>query len=126
MTVRLSTPLNCPTCGTVVERREIPGQFVGDVVRRPLRIGRCVAIGTMLGIILGIVLGIVTPQLRYHWLSLGALIGALAAIMLARRYNARLRATPVELWPNTTTCPKCGRVFGRYKEGGDPPVPIWP
>lgn len=126
MTVRMSTPLNCPTCGTLVPRRDIPGQFVGDVVRRPLRLGRCVAIGTTLGIILGIVLGFIAPQLRYRWLSLGALLGALAAIMLAKRYNDRLRAVPVELWPNTTTCPKCGRVFGRYKEGGDPPVPIWP
>jgi endogenous inhibitor of DNA gyrase (YacG/DUF329 family) len=126
MTARSSSSLNCPGCGTVVERRDIPGQFLGDVVRRPLRIGRCVAIGTMFGIVLGVGLGIVAPQVRYRELSLGALLGALVAIMMAKRYNDRLRAMPLDLWPNSTTCPKCGRVFGRYEEGGDPPVPVWP
>lgn len=118
--------MQCPGCGTAVEHEQVQAQFVGDLTKRPLRIGRCVAVGVVLGLILGVILGIAMPHQRLPDMSLGALLGILMAILLATRYNEKLRATPVDRWPNSISCPRCGRVFGRYQEGDEPPVRAWP
>jgi hypothetical protein len=96
--------------------------FVGDVVSTPLQIGKCV----LLGIALGLVAGVILPRQALRGASAGALVVGAVAWVLARRYNRRVQRDPVDLWPHSVTCPECGRVFGRYPDGGGPDVPIWP
>ncbi|MDB4883730.1 MAG: hypothetical protein JWL95_2496, partial [Gemmatimonadetes bacterium] len=91
------TTMTCPGCGTAVEHVEVHAQTVGDLVNTPLQIGKCIAVGAVLGIVLGSVL-------RSHPLVamlVGALLGIVLAHQLARRYNERQRALPLNLWPNS-------------------------
>jgi hypothetical protein len=116
------TSLICPGCGTTVAGNDIEVMFVGDLTRKPLQIGKCV----LLGIALGLVAGVILPRQALKGASAGALIVGAIAWLLARRYNRRVQREPVDLWPNSVSCPECGRVFGRYRDGGGPDVPVWP
>jgi hypothetical protein len=69
---------------------------------------------------------VVLPQQALGGASTGALTVGGVAWLLARRYNRRVQSKPVDLWPNSVSCPECGRVFGRYRDGGGPDVPVWP
>jgi hypothetical protein len=96
--------------------------FVGDLASKPLQIGKCV----LLGIVLGVGVGVILPRQALKGASAGALIVGAVAWVLARWYNRRVQREPVDLWPNSVSCPECGRVFGRYRDGGGPDVPVWP
>jgi hypothetical protein len=112
----------CPGCGATVAGKDIDVMFVADVTSTPLQIGKCV----MVGIVLGLVAGVILPQQALRSASAGALIVGAVAWVLARRYNRRMQREPVDHWPNSVSCPDCGRVFGRYQDGGGPDVPVWP
>lgn len=112
----------CPGCGSTVAANDVDVMFVGDVTSTPLQIGKCV----LVGIVLGVVAGVVLPQQALKGASTGALTVGAVAWLLARRYNRRVQSEPVDLWPNSVSCPECGRVFGRYRDGGGPDVPVWP
>ena len=116
------TSLICPGCGATVVGKDIEVMFVADLARKPLQIGKCV----LVGIVLGVVAGVVLPQQALRGASAGALIIGAVAWVLARRYNRRVQREPVDLWPNSVSCPQCGRVFGRYQDGWGPDVPVWP
>jgi hypothetical protein len=96
--------------------------FVGDVVSTPVQIGKCILVGIGLGLIAGAII----PQQALEGASVGALVVGAVAWLLARRYNQRVKREPVDHWPNSVSCPECGRVFGRYRDGGGPDVPVWP
>ena len=96
--------------------------FVGDLASSPLQIGKCV----LLGIALGLVAGVLLPRQALTGASVGAVSVGAVAWVLARRYNRRVAAEPVDLWPHSVSCQECGRVFGRYPDSGGPDVPIWP
>jgi hypothetical protein len=121
-----STTIRCPGCGLDVENVEVHAMFMGDVVNRPLHIAKCVTVGVVVGVLLGLIIDALIPAWREAGIVVGSLLGGLIAARLAQRYNARMRAAPVDLWPNSVTCPRCGRVFGRYQEGDRPPVSAWP
>jgi prepilin signal peptidase PulO-like enzyme (type II secretory pathway) len=116
------TSLICPGCGSTVAAKDVDVMFVADVTSTPLQIGKCV----LLGIVLGLVAGVILPRQALRGASAGALIVGAIAWVLARRYNRRMQREPVDLWPNSVSCPECGRVFGRYRDGGGPDVPVWP
>jgi len=116
------TSLICPGCGATVAANDIDVMFVGDVVSTPVQIGKCI----LVGIVLGLIAGAILPRQALRAASAGALIVGAVAWVLARRYNRRVQREPVNLWPNSVSCPDCGRVFGRYKDGGGPDVPVWP
>ena len=96
--------------------------FVGDVVSTPVQIGRCI----LVGIVLGLVAGAILPAQALKGASVGAILVGAVAWLLARRYNQRVQREPVDHWPNSVSCPECGRVFGRYGDGGGPEVTVWP
>jgi len=116
------TSLICPGCGSTVAGNDIEVMFVADLARKPLQIGKCV----LVVIVLGVVAGVVLPREALRGASAGAIIVGAVAWVLARRYNRRVQDEPVDLWPNSVSCPECGRVFGRYQDGGGPDVPVWP
>ncbi|HEX7980165.1 MAG TPA: hypothetical protein VF461_16265 [Gemmatimonadaceae bacterium] len=116
------TSLICPGCGSTVAGNDIEVMFVGDLASKPLQIGKCV----LLGVVLGVVTGVILPRQALEGASAGAVIVGAVAWVLARWYNGRVQRRPVDLWPNSVSCPECGRVFGRYRDGGGPDVPVWP
>ena len=116
------TALICPGCGATVEGNDINVMFVGDVVSTPLQIGKCI----LVGIVLGLVAGAIIPQPARHGASVGALLVGAIAWVLARQYNRRVQREPIDHWPNSVSCQECGRVFGRYRDGGGPEVTVWP
>jgi hypothetical protein len=78
-------------------------------------------------VLLGLLIDLVIPpQWRQAGIVVGSVLGGLGASLLARRYDDRMRAAPLDLWLNSISCPRCGRVFGRYQEGDEPPVSAWP
>jgi hypothetical protein len=117
---------SCPGCGAPVESRELETVFLGDVANRPLQMAKCIAVGVLVGVVFGVVLG--APLHRWPMAGpiVGSILGGLTASLLAKRYNERVRGKPVDWWPHSITCARCGRVFGRYEEGGDPPMSAWP
>jgi hypothetical protein len=116
------TSLTCPGCGSTVAGKDVDVMFVADLASTPLQIGKCV----LVGIVLGLVAGVILPRQALKGASAGALIVGGIAWLLARRYNRRVQREPVDLWPHSVSCPECGRVFGRYPDGGGPDVPVWP
>lgn len=121
-----ATVMECPGCGHSVERAEVQAMFMGDIVNRPLHLAKCVVAGVVMGVVLGTILGAPFHRWQSAGVIVGSLLGGLVSSMLARQYNDRVRAKPMDLWPNSVTCPKCGRVFARYQEGDRPPVSAWP